>query len=148
MKWGNANCKHQCDIHGYMTACLLHSARTGSLCSKRPSHFFVALLCCSSRQPHHQCPVLGMRSIESDHQRRSGLRVDNSCCPQCRVGEEHVRAARLVWTSKTKALGTVEKFDTREQCVRHKSSKRMSQELCNALAKSSDAAQTAEHSNH
>ena len=45
MKWGNANCKHQYDIHGYLTARLLHSARTGSLCSKRPSHF---LLRCSA----------------------------------------------------------------------------------------------------
>ena len=77
---------------------------------------FVAPLCCDSRQPHHQCPGLGMRSIESDHQGRSRLRVANSCCPQYRVREEHVRAARLIWTSKTKALGAVEKFDTREQC--------------------------------
>ena len=93
--------------------CLLHQARTGALCSKRPSG--VLLRRSGSRLPHRRCPGPEMRSIESDQQRRSAPRVDNSCCPQCRVGEEHVRVTRIVWSSTTKAPVMVEPFDTREQ---------------------------------
>ena len=100
----------------YVTACFTTSGWHWRFVQQTAIGLFVVPLCCDSRQPHHQCPGLGMRSIESEHQRRSALRVDNSCCPQCRVGEEHVRVTRIVWSSTTKAPVMVEPFDTREQC--------------------------------
>ena len=75
---------------------------------------FVATPCDSGHrtlplvQPHR--PRLGpamnsvLRGIESEHQKRPGLRIDNSASAQFCVEDDHIRVAWLDGTGKTVAL--------------------------------------------